>query len=169
MKGIAAGAGVTNGMAIWMHSTPRALPDTDRPPVDGQGSPTNHRTVRLIPQDEAAPMLAEQVSSRLSDDHSLRLAHQRLADARSTLASAKSAVTKATEDCATAQDHTVRTRVAYERARSDARRCELALRQHQRRAEDAKLALRQAYEHVAHIEGLNGSTLSDTGPEAESA
>ena len=76
---------------------------------------------------------------------------------------------KATEDSASAQDHTVRTRVAYERARSDARRCELALRQQQRVAEDAKLALRQAYEQVAHIEGLNGSKLVEPVVEAESA
>ena len=156
-------------MAIWMHSTPRALPDTDHPPVDEQASRATHHTVRLIPQDEAAPMLAEQVSSRLSADHSLRLAHQRLADARADLAAAKAAVAKATEDSATARDHTVRTRVAYERARSDARRCELALRQQQRRAEDAKLALRQAYEQVAHIEGLNTSTLPELALEAESA
>ncbi len=114
-------------------------------------------------------MLAEQVSGRLSADNSLRLAHQHLADARADLAVAKAAVAKATEDSATAQDHTVRTRVAYERARSDARRCELSLRQEQRRAEDAKLALRQAYEQVAHIEGLNHSTLLEPAVEATSA
>jgi hypothetical protein len=156
-------------MALWMRTTPPALPDTDHPPVDGQGSPTTHHTVRLIPRDEAAPMLAEQTSSRLSADYSLQLAHQRLGQARADLARAKSAVSQALDESETARDHTVRTRVAYERARADARRCELALRQQQRWAEDAKLALRQAYERVAHIEGLNGSTLTDPGVEAESA
>ena len=50
-----------------------------------------------------------------------------------------------------------RTRVAYERARmrlpaSRAGACA----SEQRRADDAKLALRQAYEQVAHLEGMRG-------------
>jgi hypothetical protein len=152
---------------------PRALPDTDRPPTDRRPGGFPHGTVRLIPIVDAEPRLAEHVAGRLTPEDSLRQAHDRLAGARGSVTEAKTALALAASQASGAHDFAERAKVAYERARSDARRSELTLRQRQRQADDAKLGLRQAYELVAHLEGLNSSStiidLSVGAPEVEKA
>ena len=120
-----------------------------------------HGTVRLIPLADAESRIAGQATLRRSPELGLRQAHDSLNQARETVAVASSALDRATEAASAAHDHAERTRVAYERARMDSRRAELILRQEQRRANDAKLALRQAYEHVAHLEGMRGAPVID--------
>ncbi len=122
---------------------------------------TSHGTVRLIPPDEAEPRLAGQAADRLSPERLLRLAHDRLNQARNSVAGAKATLDQADREAADARDFAERTKVAYEHARIDARRAELALRQRQRQADSAKLALRQAYEEVAHLEGMRSSPMLD--------
>ena len=120
-----------------------------------------HGTVRLIPLADAESRIAGQATLHRSPERELRQAHDRLNEARGTVAVASSALEQATETASAAHDHAERTRVAYERARMDSRRAELTLRKEQRRADDAKLALRQAYEHVAHLEGMRGAPVID--------
>ncbi len=147
---------------------PRALPDTDRPPSDRRTRDFPHGTVRLIPIGEAEPLMADHVNGRLTPEDWLRQAQDRLVDARAAVTDAKSALALAASQASAAHDFAERAKVAYERARSDARRSELALRQRQRQADDAKLGLRQAYEQVAHLEGLNSpSTIVDLTVAAE--
>jgi hypothetical protein len=148
-------------MMINVHAPPTALPDTNHPPAPRTRRLFPQQTVRLIPIDEAEPMLADQIAERLAPERGLRQAHERLAAARAAVGEAKAELARAEADSSTARDFAVRTRVAYERARADARRSELAVRQQQRRTEDATLAMRQAYELVAHLEGLNGSAIID--------
>jgi len=146
-------------MMINLHAPPTALPDTHHPaPLDIR--PFSQRTVRLIPIDEAGPVLAEQ-AERHSPDRDLRESHEQLAAARVSLGSAKASLASAERDAADARDHEARTRVAHERARADVRRAELGVREHQRVTDDARLILRQAYDRVAHIESLNGSAILD--------
>jgi hypothetical protein len=140
-----------------MSASPRALPDTDRPPEDQRSRDFPHGTVRLIPMGEAEPLLAEAVAGRLRPEDFLRQAYDRLSTARQAVTDAKGALNQAASQASAAHDFAERAKVAYERARSDARRAELTLRQRQRQADDAKLTLRQAYEQVAHLEGLNSS------------
>jgi hypothetical protein len=120
-----------------------------------------HGTVRLIPLADAESRIAGQATLRRSPERDLRQAHDRLQQAREAVAAVSSALGLAAESASAAPDHSERTRVAYERARVDSRRAELALRQEQRRADDAKLALRQAYEQVAHLEGMRGAPVID--------
>ena len=121
----------------------------------------SHGTVRLIPLGEAEPLLAGQEADRLNPERNLRRAHDRLIEARRCVAGANGDLDRAAQEASDAHDFAERSRVAYERARIDARRAELALRQRQRRADDAKLGLRQAYEEVAHLEGMRGSPVID--------
>ncbi len=120
-----------------------------------------HGTVRLIPLADAESRIAGQATLHRSPERDLRQAHDRLAQARQAVAAVSAALGQAAESASAAHDHSERTRVAYERARMDSRRAELALRQEQRRADDAKLALRQAYEQVAHLEGMRGAPVID--------
>jgi hypothetical protein len=140
-----------------MPASPRAVPDTDRPPEDQRCRGFPHGTVRLIPIGEAEPLLAEAVAGRLRPEDFLRKAYDRLSAARQSVTDAKGALNLAASQASAAHDFAERAKVAYERARTDARRAELGLRQRQRLADDAKLVLRQAYEQVAHLEGLNSS------------
>ncbi len=143
-------------------------PNTSPEAQDHAGAPPEppatdraHGTVRLIPLADAESRIAGQATLRRSPELELRQAHDRLNQARETVAVASSALEQATETASAAHDHADHTRVAYERARMDSRRAELMLRKEQRRADDAKLALRQAYELVAHLEGMRGAPVID--------
>ena len=106
-------------------------------------------------------MLAEHTAERLSPERALGKANACLLEARRSLADAKVGSARAFREASDADDFTVRSRIAYERARADSRRCGLALRRWQRQADDAKLMMRQAYELVARLEGLERSTVID--------
>jgi len=151
-----------------LHLPLPAVPDTHHP-VPLSSRPFTQRTVKLIPIDEAEPILADQIAERLSPERGLRQAHERLALARMALGSAKGALASAEAAASTARDHEVRTRVAHERARADQRRADVNVRERQRAADDARLLLRQAYDLVAHLESLNGSAIVDLTLDARGA
>jgi hypothetical protein len=139
-------------MTMHLRNHPPVVPDTDRPPTSALGS-FPHHAVRLIPMADAESRLSEQ-QTELSPTSGLHSAHERLDTARDELARAKAGVSCAMAASDQAVEAAGRARDTYEQARADARRAELILRQQQRRIEDAKLALRQAYEAVARLEGL---------------
>jgi hypothetical protein len=144
--------GIPWTMSLHLRLHPPVVPDTDRPPsCEPGGFP--HHAVRLIPMADIGPRLSAQHLER-SPITGLHQAHDRLDAAREDLAHAKSGLTRAESASEHAVASAVQARDSYEQARADARRAELQLRKEQRRIEDAKLALRQAYEMVARLEGL---------------
>jgi hypothetical protein len=143
-------------MTLKMHPHPSAVPDTDRPPSGQNGASFPHHVVRLIPLDQAEPVLAEQLAQRSSCGIGLSKAQDRLVEARSELGDAKASRSRAELAALAAQEVASKAALAYERARWEVRRAEVELRQQQRRTDDAKVTLRQAYAAVARFEGLNG-------------
>ncbi len=143
-------------MTVEMQPLVNPSSSTEPKPADRVSAHFPSATVRLIPLAEAGPRIAGQAADRLTPERSLELAHEQLRLARARVAQANEAQGRATDEAATAQDFAARARVAYERARSDARRADLVARRSQRLADQAKLELRQAYEVVAHLEGMSG-------------
>jgi hypothetical protein len=154
-------------MTLHLRPHTPVVPDTDRPPAGRPLGGFPHHAVRLIPIVDAGPLLTEQAAER-SPINNLHVAHERLSSARHALAGSKGVLGRAEQASEAAQVAANQARETYERARADARRAELVLRQEQRRTEDAKLALRQAYESVARLEGLS-ATLDDPAEPADPA